>query len=171
MTRSAELRMDAPLVLHACTASDLMVPNPISMRAEAEVAEAMKLFTEKGITAAPVIDEAGRPIGVISRSDLLIHQCEHQKHRPDRPDYFFAPSFGTEETFSEGKTKKAVATVADMMTPAIFAVSPDTPVQRIVSDMVGLHVHRLFVVDEDGILVGVISTMDVIRHLKMEELL
>jgi CBS domain-containing protein len=37
------------------------------------------LFTEKGITAAPVIDDSGHPIGVISRSDLLIHQCQDQK--------------------------------------------------------------------------------------------
>jgi len=55
------------------------------------------------------------------------------------------------------------------MTPAVFAVSPDTPVHRVVSDMVGLHVHRLFVVDADGILVGVISTMDVLKHLRPEE--
>ena len=37
----------------------------------------------------------------------------------------------------------------DLMTPAIFAVSPDTPVERVVKDMIGLHVHRLFVVDDD----------------------
>ena len=51
------------------------------------------------------------------------------------------------------------------MTPAVFAVAPDTPVRRVVSDMIGLHVHRLFVVDDDGILVGVISTMDVLKRL------
>ena len=62
--------LEMPLVLRAQTAEELMVPNPISLRAEAGVAEAIKLFTEKGIAAAPVIDEAGRPIGVISRSDL-----------------------------------------------------------------------------------------------------
>ena len=43
------------------------------------------------------------------------------------------------------------------MTPAVFAVAPDTPVSRVVSDMVGLHVHRLFVVDEAGILIGVVT--------------
>jgi predicted transcriptional regulator len=35
--------------------------------------------------------------------------------------------------------------------------------------MVGLDVHRLFVVDKDGTLVGIITTMDVLKHLKMEE--
>jgi len=168
MTQSIAARADAPLTLCARTAADLMVPNPISMRAEAGVTEAMMLFTEKGITAAPVIDEAGHPIGVISRSDLMIHQCEHEKHRiGHHPEYFFAPTFATEEPPEEGK--KPISTVADLMTPAVFAVSPDTPVHRVVSDMVGLHVHRLFVVDEDGVLVGVISTMDVLKHLKAQE--
>jgi CBS domain-containing protein len=166
VTLSREVR--TPLILHANTAADLMVPNPISLRAEAAVAEAIALFTEKGITAAPVIDEAGRPIGVVSRSDLLIHQREHERLRAGKPDYFFAPTFGTFEEPGESKTS-IESTVVDLMTPAVFAVAPDTPVLRVVSDMVGLHVHRLFVVGDDGILVGVISTMDVLKHLKEEE--
>lgn len=156
-----------PLTLRAYTASDLMMPNPISIRSEAGVAEAIALFADKGITAAPVIDEAGHPIGVVSRSDLLIHEREVEKVKREKSEYFDAPRFA-----SESATEEKIAdmhTVADLMTPAIFAVSPDTPVHRVVSDMVGLHVHRLFVVDEDGVLVGVISTMDVLKQLKPEE--
>jgi CBS domain-containing protein len=162
MKLAAANRIDAPLVLSAQTAEDLMIPNPISIRAEAGVSEAIALFTEKRIAAAPVIDEAGHPIGVVSRSDLLVHQCESGKHRDD---YFFAPTFETEDD----ARLAAKGTVADLMTPAVFAVAPDTPAHRVVSDMVGLHVHRLFVVDADGILVGVISAMDVLKHLKFED--
>ncbi len=161
MKLAAANRLDAPLVLSARTAAELMIPNPISIRAEAGISEAIALFTEKGITAAPVIDEAGHPIGVVSRSDLLVHQCEAGKHRND---YFFAPTFETKDIARPG----AKGTVADLMTPAVFAVAPDTPSHRVVSDMVGLHVHRLFVVDADNILVGVISAMDVLKHLKFE---
>jgi len=168
MTMTVASRANAPLTLAARTAADLMVPNPISLRAEADVTEAMMLFTEKRVTAAPVIDEAGRPIGVISRSDVMIHQCEHEKYRTGHPEYFYEPTFGSELPSDEAPTR-TVALVADLMTPAVFAVSPDTPVQRVVSDMVGLHVHRLFVVDDDGILVGVITTMDVLKALKAEE--
>jgi len=171
MTVLAAIRADAPLTLAARTAEDLMVPNPISLRAEAGVAEAMRLFTEKGITAAPVIDEAGHPIGVISRSDLLIHQCEHEKRlRGGHPEYFFAPTFRSQEHTAGEAITSSTSTVAELMTPAIFAVSPDTTVHRVVNDMIGLHVHRLFVVDDDGILVGVISTMDVLKRLQQEEI-
>ena len=164
MTLSTVLRTEVRLSLCADTASDLMVPNPISLRADASVAEAMRLFTDKGITAAPVIDDSGRPVGVISRSDLLIHQCEDQKERGGA--YFHAPSF---ENVDATPKPSSTMNVADLMTPAVFAVSEDTPVHRVVSDMVGLHVHRLFVVDDDGTLLGIITTMDVLKHLKMEE--
>jgi len=157
----------APLMLDARTAADLMVRNPISLRAEASVTEAMTLFTEKRITAAPVIDDAGRPLGVVSHSDLMIHQCEKAKHRAVHPEYFSEPNLAGDRAHSAGKKKTSI--VAELMTPAVFAVSPDTPVKRVVSDMIGLNVHRIFVVDADGILVGVISTMDVLRHLKTEE--
>jgi CBS domain-containing protein len=163
MKQATLTRSDTAMVLRACTASDLMAPNPISLRAEAHVSEAIKLFTDKAITAAPVIDESGRPIGVVSRSDLMIHQCEHEKQHGG--SYFVPPTFESDEA-SNRSTKKL--TIAHLMTPAVFAVAPDTPVQRVVKDMVGLHVHRLFVVDEDGVLVGVITTMDVLKHLSAD---
>ena len=167
MNAALHRRTETPLVLHACTAEDLMAPNPISIRAEAGIAEAIALFTEKGITAAPVIDEAGHPIGVVSRSDLLIHQREHDKAHAGTPEYFFPATFGSAESPRDVK-RTGHNTVADLMTPAVFSVAPGTPATRVISDMLGLHVHRLFVVDEDGVLVGVISTMDVLKHLRPE---
>jgi CBS domain-containing protein len=164
MTLSTILRTGARLTLHADTASDLMVPNPISIRAEASVAEAMLVFTKKGITAAPVIDDSGRPIGVISRSDLLVHQCEHEKQRCGA--YFHSSSF---ESVDATPKLSTAMNVAYLMTPAVFAVSEDTPVHRVINDMIGLQVHRLFVVDEDGTLVGIITTMDVLKQLETEE--
>ncbi|MBI2808235.1 MAG: CBS domain-containing protein [Planctomycetes bacterium] len=158
---------DAVLTLAALQASDLMVPNPISLRAEAGVNEAMALFTEKAITAAPVIDEAGRPIGVVSRSDLLIHQQEHDPGARRANDYFYAPTFEQLDLPDENRPTGRT-TVADLMTPAVFAVAPATPVSQVVNDMVGLHVHRLFVVDEAGVLVGVITTMDVLKRLRSD---
>ena len=58
------------------------------------------------------------------------------------------------------------ACVRDIMTPVVFAVSPRTPARRVVSEMLSRRVHRLFVVDAEGILVGVISATDVLRYLR-----
>lgn len=153
------------LTLRARTAADLMAPNPVSLRADATTAEALQLFTNKGIAAAPVIDEAGHPIGVLSRSDLLVHQREMAEHPPSSAPFYHdvnlkAPS--RTPTAAEGE----VTTVAELMTPAVFSVAPDTPVRRVIEEILALHVHRMFVVDEGGFLVGVISAMDVLRNLE-----
>lgn len=169
MTATLDLKMAQVLKLQATTASDLMAANPISLRADANVHEALALLTDKGFSAAPVIDDAGRPVGVLSRSDLLVHDREKGDYLTPSPAYFYEQELHTRS----GKPKEGfqvenvdTTTVRELMTPAVFAVSPTTPAAKVIADMIGLHVHRLFVVDADGILVGVISTMDVLRRLK-----
>jgi len=66
----------ARLQLQADTAAELMTENPISVSETASLREAMAMLMDKGYSAAPVIDEAGRPVGVLSCSDLLVHDRE-----------------------------------------------------------------------------------------------
>jgi CBS domain-containing protein len=56
--------------------------------------------------------------------------------------------------------------VHDIMTPAVFSVTPETPVGQVVEQMLTLNVHQLYVVDRDHFLIGVISAHDVLRHLR-----
>lgn len=129
------------LCLRAATAADLMTTNPVSLRADATAAEAVALLSARGFGAAPVIGESGRPVGVLSQSDLLIHAC--------------------------GKTASPEHTrVRDLMTPIVFSATPNTPAEQVVQQMLALRVHRLFVVDDGGVLVGVITAVDVLRHLE-----
>ncbi len=150
------------MTLAEATAAELMMANPISLRASASLPEATKLFREKGISAAPVIDSAGHPIGVVSRSDLLIHQSVSNEGKSH--SYYDDADVARREGSDE--EAESPMTVADVMTPAVFAVAPDTPSHKVVQDMLGFQVHRLFVVGADGVLVGVISSMDILRHLK-----
>ena len=56
--------------------------------------------------------------------------------------------------------------VRDLMTPAVFCVNVETPIWNVIEQMCELNVHRLFVVDADGILVGVITAMDIVRQMR-----
>jgi CBS domain-containing protein len=139
------------LILAADTAEELMVSNPISIEASLTVPEAVELMTLRGLSAAPVIDEAGRPVGVLTQSDLLIHRREEGQH--------------ARSADQAGGTGRPVPLVRDIMTPVIFTVTPHTLVRAVVEQMLSLKVHHLFVV-EDGVLVGVISSLDILRHLQ-----
>lgn len=156
------------LKLQAQTAADLMAPNPISISADANVREALALLTDKGFSAAPVINEAGHPVGVVSRGDLLLHDREKVDHLTPSPAFFYEQDLRSRKGKPvEGFQVENVdqTTVADIMTPALFSVRPGDPASKVVKDMVSLHVHRLFVVDEAGVLVGVITSMDVLKRL------
>jgi CBS-domain-containing membrane protein len=52
------------------------------------------------------------------------------------------------------------------MTPVVFAVSTKDSARTVVARMVDEKVHRLFVLDESGVLVGVISALDVLRRIQ-----
>lgn len=156
------------MVLAGCTAEDLMTPNPISIRADASVREAVALLTDHAFHAAPVIDEAGRPVGVVSTTDLLIHDREQTRHAVvedytewDRPPRMIREGFGVEVADP--------TPVRDVMTPVLFSVPTLAPASKVVSEMLKMRVHHLFVTDEDGVLVGVISPVDVLHQLKLEE--
>jgi signal-transduction protein with cAMP-binding, CBS, and nucleotidyltransferase domain len=56
--------------------------------------------------------------------------------------------------------------VQDIMTPVVYSVARTAPASTVVDVLLSLNVHRLFVTDEDGEIVGVISTIDVLRHLQ-----
>jgi CBS-domain-containing membrane protein len=51
------------------------------------------------------------------------------------------------------------------MTAAVVSVKRDDPAWEVVAKMAALKLHRLFVVDQTGVLVGVISAIDVVRKL------
>jgi CBS domain-containing protein len=162
MTR-ATVPPPSVLVLTAQTAEELMVPNPISLREDATIPEAVALMTDRGFTAAPVIDEAGRPIGVLSRTDVLIHEREQVRH-----------ALPAEEISTEGRRSRhegysieiADSTlVRDIMTPTLFTVNVSTSAADVVKRMCDLKVHQLFVVDDDDSLVGVVAALDIVRSL------
>ncbi|MCI0379778.1 MAG: CBS domain-containing protein [Gemmataceae bacterium] len=162
------MTLEAPkLTLHARTAADLMTENPVSIEHDATVREALALFTGKGFSTAPVIDDAGRPIGVLSSSDILVHDQE-------KTDYV-ASGVAMEPVETKAGERLRYGfhvenvdrtLVRDLMTPAVFAVSPDTPVTTVIAEMLQLRVHHLFVIDASGTLVGIISSLDFLRNLR-----
>jgi len=130
------------LKLQALTAADLMTSGPTSLSAAATVTEATEFLTARGFGAAVVIDEAGRAIGVVTKTDVLVHARQHK------------PGLEPDDT-----------PVTEFMTPAVFSVRPDTAAASVVEQLLVLNVHHLFVADPAGVIIGVISPIDVLRKL------
>ena len=148
---STQTRPLIRLVLEAETAADLMTPNPVSIHRNATLPDAAGLLTEKNVSAVPVLDDEGRPIGVLSRTDVVRY---YQGMTGKTPHTGTAP----------------VPSVQKIMTPAVLSVQPGTPAIEVVAKLLGLgNVHRLFVVDDSGVLLGVVSARDVLRRLRRQD--
>jgi CBS domain-containing protein len=149
-------------------ASELMTGGVVSIAETAPVREALAMLIDRGFSGAPVVNDAGRPVGVISQSDLLIHDRNSVAFAKRVPEYYvhsdLSASLGEP---SSGFQVEAVdrTTVHDVMTPVVFSVRPETAAREVIHEMLHLRVHRLFVIDHDGVLVGVIAMSDLLRHL------
>ena len=134
-----------------------------TLRESVTLHEAVAFLVDRNLSGAPVIDEAGRPVGVLTQTDILIHDREEVEH--------FAPEVesGTPlpPSWRDRFQVERVNTtpVRELMTPAVFCVGRDTPAWSVIEQMRQLNVHRLFVIDGNGVLVGVVTAMDVVRHL------
>lgn len=122
---------------------ELMQPDVKTVRSDAPVNEALVTISDAHISALPVVDAAGRMVGVISSTDILTSEAE-TRNAHERQMLL-------EDTL-----------VQEIMTVSPLTVSPEADVREAAQQMLYAEVHRLFVTSGDR-LVGVISTTDVVR--------
>jgi CBS domain-containing protein len=130
--------------------AELMQTEVETVPSDAVVNDAVVVLAESRISALPVVDGAGRMVGVISRTDVLAseEEAEDQEAR---------------ETLFEGTF------VRDLMTPRPLTISPDAEVKEAAQQMLYADVHRLFVTEGER-LIGVISTTDIMRAVATGQL-
>ncbi|WP_329267772.1 CBS domain-containing protein [Streptomyces sp. NBC_01451] len=134
--------------------SELMTKDVVNVRRDASFTEIAKLLAEHGITAVPVVDDADRPLGVVSEADLLRREAHRLEATgpPTVPHPESAPYTKAEATTAEGL----------MTSPAVVA-RPEWTVVEAARTMERNRVKRLPVVDGSGRLTGVISRADLLR--------
>ncbi len=145
------------------TAQDIMTREVIVVAPQTPVNEFAALITEKRISGAPVVDENGTVVGVVTESDLI-----DQKKRLHIPTVaaILDAVIMLENPFKLDKEFKKMTgtTVADIATRQPITVTSATPVEEIATIMAEKRAHTLPVVD-DGRLVGVVGKTDIIRTI------
>jgi len=135
--------------------STIMSRTTYCLRQEVGVRTAITMLLEHRMSGAPVVDAEGHPIGIVSKTDLLRHL--HERSDAVEPGSDAAVERGFHTTDVDGTT------VADVMMPVVFAIVEDTTIAAASALMAGEGVHRLPVLDGNGAVVGILSTLDVVR--------
>jgi CBS domain-containing protein len=140
----------------APTAKSVMKRKVITVKENLLASELARLFEAKRISGAPVVDGAGRLVGVVSKSDLVRHECEGADLYKDS-DEPLPKGFHVE---NPDRT-----TVADIMTPAVIEATEDAPAAELARLMRTRHIHRVFIT-RDKRLKGIVTTLDLLKLLE-----
>jgi CBS domain-containing protein len=119
-------------------ASDVMVKDVITVTESMPLKDVARMFVEKKITGAPVVNAEGELVGVISETDII------------------------RKTTSIGAWSPS--TVGQIMTRPAVTVSPNETLQRVCEMMYNRRIHRVVVAEGTGIK-GILTTMDILRAI------
>jgi CBS domain-containing protein len=133
-------------------AAEVMTLRVATIRPGETVREAARTMLRFGISGLPVVDTAGRLVGIVTEGDFLRRsEIGTERRHPRWLEFLLGPGrLANEYVHSHGRK------VEEVMTPNVVTVSPDTQLQEVVRIMERRHIKRVPVVS-DGKIVGIIS--------------
>lgn len=134
------------------TVRDVMTTRVVAVRKSASFKEMTGMLRRSRISAFPVLDDAGRVVGVVSAGDLLVKEAVQAQ----------GTSLIAALRHVHEDEKAAGITAADLMTSPAVTIRPDAPVEQAARLMYDKRVKRLPVVHAGGMLVGIVSRVDVL---------
>jgi len=138
-------------------AGDVMTREVITVRLETPLEEAAAIMAERNVTGVPVLERDGKVVGVISEHDFL--------KRMSRGHPLSFMGILAECMASKGCAVMTVKgkTVAEIMSSPAISVREDTPVSEIASLLTKKRIHRTPVIDEKGLVRGMITRTDLLN--------
>jgi CBS-domain-containing membrane protein len=142
-------------------ARDVMVSPVITTTPSASVKEVAQTLLTHRISGLPVIDDAGRLVGIVSEGDLMRRaDLGTERHR----SWWLATLFAEEDVLASEYVKQHSRKVADVMTKGVVTASPDASLGAIAGLLERHSIKRVPIV-ENGALVGIVSRANLIQAL------
>jgi CBS domain-containing protein len=153
------------------TAADVMQRSVVALSPEASLIDAHRVLVEEEIHGAPVVDEMGTVVGVVTSTDLLRAVAQEHESAGFVSDAvvrealeFGPPAWTVPEDFQD---RLANRQVREVMTEGAFTVEEATRVQEVAELLHRQRIHRVWVVKE-GRPTGVVSALDLLPLVRDE---
>jgi CBS domain-containing protein len=146
-------------------AEDIMTKNVICINPDMRINELDKVFVKDRINGAPVVDENGDLIGVVSKSDIINYDLKKGMHASSMSDYYSSTGLEPQQMTDDFITNTlsfSDATVKDIMKSSVITGQPDDSIQDLSKKMYDKKIHRLVIVEGSKV-VGIVSTLDILK--------
>jgi len=139
--------------------SEVMRREVVTVHPDSSITEVVELLLDKDFTAVPVVNDAGKVVGVVSDNDLLTRgQMNVTISLKRATDAEFVNELHKSLESPERK-------VSEVMTSEVCSVPPDMLLGRAARLMVEKHLKRLPVIDNEGKLVGIVARLDILNTI------
>ncbi|MBD1907925.1 CBS domain-containing protein [Funiculus sociatus GB2-A5] len=149
------------------TVADVMSRDPILVRTDTPLKEAIQILAERRISGLPVVDENGKLVGVLSETDLM-----WQETGVTPPAYImFLDSviyLQNPGTYERELHKALGQTVGEVMTSDAITIAPDKFLREAAALMHERNVRRLPVIDQSEQVIGILTRGDIVRAMAAE---
>ncbi|MCC5655584.1 CBS domain-containing protein [Nostoc sp. XA010] len=146
------------------TVADVMSRDPIVVRVETPLNEAIQILAERHISGLPVVDDVGKLVGIISETDLM-----WQETGVTPPAYImFLDSviyLKNPATYERDLHKALGQTVGEVMSKNPITISANKTLREAATIMHDRSVHRLPVLDDTDQVIGILTRGDIIRAM------
>ena len=135
--------------------SEVMTADAVAVNEDADIAEAIKLLSDKGVSGLPVTDNENHVVGVITEADILSVMGMNKGHtfKDIIVRLLGEPAPGN----------KSGNTVRQVMSSPAITTTPDRRILEVASILEERRIKRLPVVEAAGKLIGIISRADIVR--------
>ena len=145
------------------TVADVMTREVITVRKTTTIRELAELFATHRISSAPVVDDRGDLIGIVTESDLV--EQDKSLHIPTVISIFdWVIYLESDKKFEKELKKMSGRTVGDIYSPDVVTVSPEATAAD-VADIFSRKKVTAVPVVEGGRLVGIVARIDLIRSM------
>jgi CBS domain-containing protein len=140
-------------------ARDVMISPVVTVVENETVRDVAELLIEKRISAVPVVDGAGKLVGIVTEADLL-HRTEAGT---ERPVSWWLSLVSGDRALAEEYVKSHALKVKDVMTRDVKTADPETPLYEIADLFEVEHIKRVPIVSKGGDLIGIVSRANIIQ--------
>ena len=148
-------------------AGDVMTTKVVSIAADTPLRDVARLLLEHGISAVPVLDADGSPVGMVSEGDLVSRDEVARLQRRDWWLQLVADDAAPGDEFLS-KLRATGRTAGDVMSAPVVTVGEGTELAEVARLLSQHHIKRVPVVT-DGHVVGIVSRADLLRALAIAQ--
>jgi CBS domain-containing protein len=136
---------------------ELMTTDVVTVGVGTPLKDAAALMAEHNVSGLPVVDPTHRVLGVLSEGDILYRETGRRANAT----VLGRMGIGISDTEA---ARRSIATTAGeaMSTPAV-TLGPERPASDAATVMIDRQINRLPVVDDDGVLIGIVTRADLVR--------